>query len=411
MEQMSHKKSISQYCMSFATCLIVALFSGHALQTILSFKDYLLFLAGAVAILFLIARKDFWRLDLSKGALFIFLGMIVCTFIVSLGSGLWFYLTLAAMLFVAYAVTEFFSFESVVDLYVKVMTVVSIVGLVGYLLLQNGLLPELPVLTNHNDVEYGAGIIFNYILLTPERNCGMFWEPGLFATHLTIATVFEILRPQKTSFWRILLFSVCIFTANSSAGFVLWFLCLLLLLVKRNNRKLGLISGIIGILVSGAAIVLILNFDAILSSTALGDNEYFSKLSSDSVEESSRALALAHNWELFAANPFFGAGISTVTDNMAHVADTSTSTYLLSIFGIPAILYTVFLVYGVFKLRGVNIFAKIVVLTIVLIIVNKEPHCQILFTWCLLFYLLKQAKRPKVDKQEEAATIEEAVEV
>ena len=40
-------------------------------------------------------------------------------------------------------------------------------------------------------------VVFNYIKKIPERNCGMFWEPGLFATHLAIATVFELMTKEK----------------------------------------------------------------------------------------------------------------------------------------------------------------------------------------------------------------------
>lgn len=398
MEQRLQKKSVTLFFWAVATCLVITLFSGHAFQTILSFKDYVLFGACAVALVCLLVNRKIFALSLPKGALLLFLGMVLCTFIVSLGGGWWSYLLLTAMLIVSYTVTEYFTFRDVVKVYVNIMTVVSVTALVGYILVQNtNVLNVLPTMTNANGVDYGVGILFNYILVTPERNCGMFWEPGLFATHLTIAMVIEILRPQKTSFWRLLLFSACVFTANSSAGFVLWFLCMLLLLVKSSDRKLGPLPGILSIAVLGAAIVLILNFDTILSSTALSDNEYFGKLSSDSVEGSSRALAFAHNFELFASNPIFGAGFSAATSNMANVADTSTPTYLLSVFGLPAILYTVFWVYGIAKLRGVNIFSKIVILVIAFVILNKEPHYQILFTWCLLFYLLKLAKQPVPD--------------
>ena len=75
---------------------------------------------------------------------------------------------------------------------------------------------------------------------------------------------------------------------------------------------------------------------------------------------------------------------------MVDVANTSTSTFLLSVFGLPALSYTVMWIYAALKLPRVNLFSKIVVLVIVLVVINKEPHDQIMFTWCLLFCLLKQ---------------------
>ena len=40
-------------------------------------------------------------------------------------------------------------------------------------------------------------------------------------------------------------------------------------------------------------------------------------------------------------------------------------------------------------MKNANMFAKIVLLSILLIIVNKEPHQTIISTWILIFYLMK----------------------
>ena len=390
MNRVRNKPATPSKLVAIAIIILVALYSGHALQTILTSPEQPLLVATVICVGVLLTRPNIFRIDAPKGTLYIFVLMILFTFLTVLGGNLWFYIMLLCTIVIAYTVTECFSFESAVDCYLKVMTAVSVVSLVGYVLLNfTGLLNSLPIMENRNDVQYGVGVIFNYIVDTPDRNCGMFWEPGLFATHLSIATVFEMLRPRRTNIWRIILFSASLFTANSSAGFVLWFLCMLLFVVKNRKQKTGVLLGAVYCVLIGAALVFVMNFDKVLSMTSLGGNEYLSKLSTDSLMDSSRLNAITHNLSIFASSPVFGAGILSVTENMAYVADTSTSTYLLSIFGIPAIAYTFYWIKGAFNLKDVNFFVKLLVAIIALIIVNKEPHHLNLFSWCILFYLQK----------------------
>ena len=132
-----------------------------------------------------------------------------------------------------------------------------------------------------------------------------------------------------------------------------------------------------------------INFEQILLNTGLIENEFLRKLMAENIADSSRIKAIEHNLKSFMSDPIFGVGISNAQRNMRHVADTSTSTYLLSIFGLLGGLYTVCWIYGILKNVKKNLFVKILLLTIALIIVNKEPHHQILSSWCILFYLIK----------------------
>lgn len=375
--------------MALYAILTAILCSGHAFQTIFPALGYMVIPIAGVAFIFELADKNCWRLDKLRGAILLFVIMILCTMITTLGSGAVFYVTVLSYAIAAYGICRWYSFKDFVNYYLKIMTVVTVVGVVGYILVQaTSVMEMLPVIENVNDVEYHIAGIFNYITLTPERNCGMYWEPGMFATHLTVAMALEIMTKKKPNPWRMILFSAGIFTANSSAGFALWFLCVMLLLVKNANVQ-NVVSSIMAMIILCIGVVVVLNFDNILQQTGLIDNEYFAKLETDSVADSSRIKALEHNLKSFLSAPIFGVGIATATEQMQHVADTSTSTYLMSIFGIMGIAYTVYWAIGIFKLPKVNILAKVLLLVIVLVILNKEPHHQILMTWCLLFYLLK----------------------
>ncbi len=376
---------------------IMFLQSGHAFQTIYPVLSYALYLPALIALIIIFANAG----KSSSGKkqdirLWVFLIMIGATMIADLGSGIHFYIRLLCFILAAYAFSKMYSFETTVNCYLTVMTVISVVALIGYYFANNTtVLSFLPQINNTNDVRYAVGGIFNYIVNIPERNCGMFWEPGLFATHLVVALVLELMTKEKASLLRLILFSVCIFTANSSAGFALWLLCLVLMFVRRVGKNLASFKTVLALIIVLAAVVVVVNFDTILTETSLGENEYIQKLSLDSITESSREKAIGHNMELFWSSPFIGVGYAEAARNMSHVADTSTSTYLMSIFGFLAVFYTVFIIWGILKIKDINWISKLLIIAIALIIVNKEPHYQIMLTWVMIFYSSKDSGEQK----------------
>ena len=388
------KKLASNKFIILILTIAVVLGSGHALQTIIpmSILNIIFAIISIIPIVFTIYKSN-WGDHLI--AFIIFLVMIAFQIVLGFGSSILNYLSQMCIIFVAMGVVVLYSFESVVKYYLKIMTFVTAVSIIGYILANTGNILQLPIMTNVNDVKYGVGVIFNYIIGIPERNCGMFWEPGLFATYLVIAIVFELcFKNEKVSKPRIVLFVVGLITANSSAGFVLLFLCLILALFKSNDKSKGIGGVLVSFIVLLCGILVLSNADYIIENTFLNESEYFIKLLSSNVEDSSRINAIIHNLEILFEHPL-GAGISYVSANMRYTADTSTSTYILSIYGWLGVFYTVYWVYSIFKIKNLNFFSKIALLAIFLIILNKEPHHTLVFTWCLLFFLLKHNSKKK----------------
>lgn len=377
---------------ALAISLIVILHSGHALQTIDYYITYLVYIPALIFSLWgVISFACNSHLnDLSKFALIIFVLMLFFTGLMHYSEESSFYVRIFCIIITAFGITRLYSFEKMVNVFSWIMTIVTIIAIIGYYLLNNtSMLDGLPIMLNINDREFGIGYIFNYIVGIEERNCAMFWEPGLFATYLTVAMVFELLnKNKKTNIFRVIIYIWGYITANSSAGFVLLFLCIVLFIIKKDVGQSGF-RFFLHIAIVVAAVVIIINFDKILNMSIFSNNEYFQKLATDNVADSSRWKAFEHNFEVFLKDPIFGAGIVNVSQNMKDIADTSTSTYLLSVFGLPAVMYTVFFIIGVFKSSKMNLLSKVVVTIMILIIINKEPHHQFVFTWCMLFYLLK----------------------
>jgi hypothetical protein len=384
---------MKSFPLSILWFIIALLYSGHAFKTIftdLTRSIYITALAALIYLVYVLAFKTI-RFKAEDFLFIVSFYMVASAYLMDeFRAGAFYRATLSVILF-AYFITKLYSFRQVLKLYMVVMTITSVVALVGYYLVNyTDVLSVLPIVKNVNEAEFAIGGIFNYIITIPDRNCGMFWEPGLFATHLIIAMVIELISKKRASILRLLLFSACLFTANSSAGFVLWFLCVILFFVRKNKKGAGKYFRnffALGIVV--VAVVVLLNLDYIIMNTGLKDNEYFQKLLWDNVLDSSRANAILHNLESFISSPITGVGYIQSMENMRYVADTSTSTYLMSVFGFLGAFYTLFIIFGVFRLKKVNILSKLLILAIALIIVNKEPHLQNVFTWILIFYLVR----------------------
>lgn len=367
--------------------IFVYLFSGSPYTTIntdLSMLTVLIALAIFPIMLFLRREKN--------GKLLLALLLISIMIFTSMISHSEFYSRaywrlLAVVIIVSYLI-EKYGFRNIVKVYLDIMFYVSIVSLIGYLLLNfTSLLNNLPSVTNINGVEYGVGIIFNYIKALPERNCGIFWEPGIFASYLALAIAFEsIINSNSISWFRVLVFVVSIITTTSSAGYVLLIFSLGIALLR--GSKLSGYKKLFAIIMVIAIAMVAFNIDNIILNTSLAHNKYLIKLTSDRMNQSSRITSIYHNLSIFRKRVLLGAGINSVLNQMSSWADISTSTYMLSIFGVMGSLYTLFIIYGIFSQKNINIFVKLFFFFILISIVNKEPHINIMFTWIIILGML-----------------------
>lgn len=392
--------------------MIVVVLSGYALATIISPLKYL---ACISAMLFLWPVFDYVFLKRKKNVhtkMFTTVAyVILLAAIAHFKQGDFFYYALlGCYILTAFGFTIIYSFKGFVKLFLHIMTVVSIVALIGYVVC-NFIIktPFLPTANNVNDVEYAIAGIFYSITKIPRRNCGIFWEPGLFATFLIYAIVFELIfKNGKPNIFRLLLFTITLITAQSAAGFALLPLAILLWLVQTFHHKVNKKVAIW--LIVGTAVVVIIAcivMQILIQNTSLINYEQFEKLLLKNIFSSKRMQSIGHNMRLFFSRPLFGVGTLAVVDDFVLFADTSTSTYMLRMFGIGGIVYTTSWVYAILKLKNLHIVSRIILLMIVIFIVNKEPHMFNLFSWIFMFYLLKKAAKTKKSKMMKDYSIEE----
>lgn len=378
------------YCLFYI--LIVIINSGYALSTIYPSMTYSVIL-GTVFLMPIILKQYKNKLNILSTSLILLLSMIFCTFIVSGFRGIATYALLAFNIILAFGIVIQFDFYQFIEAFLKIMKYVSIISIVGYIFLNViKVFPNLPSAVNINNVEYGIGYVFSYIKIIPDRNCGIFWEPGLFATFLVIAIVCELyFVKRKADLFSIIIYIIAVLTTKSAAGYGLLILVAVLFILKHNNKK-SIINFIFSLILFIISLIVILNYSTIIENTSLSENEVIKRLELSNVSESSRALALKHNLDIMMKSPIFGVGIYEASLNMKNYADTSNFTYLLSTFGIFGLQYTIYWIYGILKNNKNTFFVNIVILSIFVLILNKEPHIYNVFSWCFMFYMLKNAK-------------------
>ncbi len=345
-------------------------------------------LVGVVVLL----PKFFSRYMLEKDLAFITGLILFCFIMISIGSmhgdNTNTCLMLAFVYLFSYGIALRFPFQEFVDTYIKLITIISIIDLFLYLILQFvGDYSFFPEVKNSNFVTYRIGYIFNYISHQQMRNCGVFWEPGLYATMLVIAFILELVFMEKKSVMRIILYHACIITTLSAAGLVLMLFGDLLLLndflLKTQKHKYS--NYVVFFVLFFILIGLLANSDNILNCLGLGQSQFYGKLLTGNISDSMRVNAIKRDWELFSSSPLFGVGIGNAYRNALNVDDTATTFFAMAEFGIIGLLPTAVLIVSVMRLRN-DFIQKIIMLVCFLFCLNKEPHSNIVMIWILTSY-------------------------
>lgn len=371
--------------------MLIFFSSGSYIQIIRNYGFISIFLLAGLSYLNILCSYKFFKGNVKFLATIIFFIMIFQTFLTMGNGNIFLYTMYICLIITAYVVSEKVHIKDIATYLVNFMQITTIISLIGYYLVNyTTLTTSWPEIININNVVYKCIGIFTYIKVIPERNCAIFWEPGLFATYLIWALLADILilnSSKKEHILRFILFSLGIFSAHSTAGYALFLMVVILLLVYSQNTKQKIFMIVFSSIILIIAILCILNFDIILEIFDLNNDPFWSKLTSDKFFSETRFLSLAYNIEFFLENFLVGQGIENAYLSAKYVCDTSTSTFMLNAFGWMGSFYTIFWIYGIFR-QKINLYSKIVVCFIVLSILNKEPHTLFSFSWIILYSIL-----------------------
>ena len=294
-----------------------------------------------------------------------------------------------------------------VDLYIKIVFLISVISLVFWcidftpqghnLLLDIGeSLPQLgwdnmretreESTANKSYTLYVYTVYFIDDLLIPQ-NTGPFWEHGIFCIYLIIAFYLNAIRENKIITKYNIVFIIAIITSFSSTGYVVLIVALAFIILQRGGITFSKIFLLV-MLIIGTYYISSLDF----MTEKITENAM-------STNESSRFFAMVYHWQQIVKSPFIGYGpyLERAFSNL--VMSPNGWTHLLRVWGIP---FSAYLLIAFFKGAGNffreednSFFKRIGLFVIVMIAVFPQTLSVSYFYFFLYFYSL-QNKQTKI---------------
>lgn len=307
-------------------------------------------------------------------------------------------------LFITVAINIVFliSFEKFKIYSLKTLDFLCVVSLSSFFLQESIFRVFQPIIIySANNIGYYNGILFTSIKFLGDyaiRNTGVFWEPGLFSSICIFGLIVEIIFNKfNLNKFRIFLYIITIISTQSAAAFfILPFILLLYISEYFKSSYFVMIFILIFIF------IIYVNIDVILRIGLDVNYSLFIKFIDNSKTLNTRFMSPLINLDIFFKNPLFGVGFfntdTIYTNNISYtdiVAQTSTNTYFLASLGLSGFVYTYLWLYSIFNIRILNFLSRIILVILIFLILNKEPHQQILISYLLLFYLYKQGNEKK----------------
>ena len=227
-------------------------------------------------------------------------------------------------IFIGYAMATSLDNIKFMKTFLNIMTLTAAVSIVCYFLL-NFTSVNLPftVRSSFNGVRYGVGYIFNYLIYSKWRNCGMFWEPGLMATFMIFSLLIDSIVFKSPNKLRTAIYFTAAILTNSSAGIIILLLCVAFILFRNYGKEKASKTEILLFLFTIIIVIFVfLEYDNIINLIIeFGNSKIQSvakKLLSDNLSSSQRMNSIIFWWNRFLSSPLWGTGIGSVNENFIN---------------------------------------------------------------------------------------------
>lgn len=246
--------------------------------------------------------------------------------------------------------------------------------------------------TNGNNVTFDSIGLAVIQRNNPWRLCGPFWEPGIFASFIVIGMIYETYATKESKrVARTLLYLVSLAMTQSTAGYFLGALALVMRFVSTNSQKMGFAKKV---LVYAGILICFIFSTLLIEAAAYVLPGVFKKLTFGNYSMSTRISNPLIDLLLWKRAPFFGLGIRRynmlwggVAANYFVNSRTSTATYFLATIGVFGLAYLVLLFRGGFHQNRISRTERIILICVLLAIVTKEPHnLNVLMFIVILFF-------------------------
>lgn len=354
----------------------------------------LLFIAWSILVMHDSARKETFN-SIGPFAL-VLVAAILFSAIFNHFSGLSSYLNALLTISVAAMIVLRVGSKVVIEYFIKTIYFLSVVSLLAYVVFYVfGISVPLPQMHSLSGwTTYLNGYLFCIDLsLNAGRNCGVFWEPSIFAGYINLAMLLIIIFSLKVPRRYCVVFAIAMITTMSTGGWICFLLVLAVAVYKRSQSIMASLS------LAVVAAITWLNIDS-LSQVLLALNyDVFYKIfgGADSATTLTRLECPVINLMIWMESPVFGSGFLGAdtlylayreTSRISNLAQTSTTTYYLAALGVPGILFTVFWVHAIMRQKSISLISKFLSIAVVSFFLNEVPCTFFMALYVVMFALV-----------------------
>ena len=168
------------------------------------------------------------------------------------------YLRLIVDLVVVLLITKIVPFSTFSRHFTRLITVLAAASLFFYVLqpILKDLYQQAPLLVNQGSATYHNLFIWVTYVDKPERNFGVFWEPGAYQVFLNLALLFALSESNMSNKSKTVTAVICIVAIGTTYSTTGYFVCLLVLLLSfleqaigSSRRRIFAVVGIVAVLV------------------------------------------------------------------------------------------------------------------------------------------------------------------
>lgn len=247
---------------------------------------------------------------------------------------------------------------------------------------------------NSNNIIYAKSLFSFHMVHDKWRLTSIFWEPGMYASMIVYSLLFDQIYDHNSRKASIYVRLVSLILTRSTSAYLLYLAIMFLRINKvSDGKKNKYISNIFIII---AIIMMVLFYSPIIDYLNHIWPTIFSKVANKTGSFTTRLYSPLLDLSIYAKSPIIGVGYSDYarlwninSANFDVLSQTSTITYLIAVFGMPPIIFYVFLIIGISSFKHVNLINRVIITTVLTVILSKEPHQFSIVTTTICFYFLK----------------------
>lgn len=260
------------------------------------------------------------------------------------------YILLGLNFLLVLAIIKLMSRQEFFEAYIVAIKILSVFAIVVGLIniLTPSLLGGFPLYAHKADYYY-RDVFLAFQSVTGFRINGIWGEPGMFSVYLMFALIFECFFVQREiKMVNFSLFTIAIFLAFSTNGLVLLAMVIAILILDNRRNSPKVFIGLFILIF--AAIYAVNHVDWISEQIIYATN----KLDSSDISFAGRLAPVLYNIEKGFSSPIWGHGIQSEKFFVDYsfysgflICNTSTTTFLFSIFGVVFCFCTIYLTWKV----------------------------------------------------------------